>query len=831
MLTFQDLFDSSPIPMGIIQQGCFQLTSPKAYELTGYTTDELWGMPLEKVLHPDDRPQVLQSAKRRLTGEAVPEAYEFRMITKKGQVKYLLGYFHIVTYRDEKAILAQFVDRTEKKSLEDEIEKNWLIFKNMFQQSPTGIELYDQHGHLVIMNQACCNIFGISDQNDVVGIDLFSLIDLTDEMKDKLQRGEALQLSRTVDFDEIRRSNRYGTTNRGIRFLECRLAPLRAQSEGLLGYLLQIEDVTKRKAAEEQLYQAYSEMEQRVEERTAQLFAMNQQLQAEIQERIAIEESLRISKIYYRGIVDDQPDLIARYKPDGTLVFVNNAHCRFFGKSREELVGTNMYPLMAERHRETVRNIIASFDQDNEVHVMENEITRGDGMERWFHWTNRAIFDADGKVKEIQCVGRDLTERKQAEEKLQLANDGLERRVRERTRQLEKAKLTAEAALRAKSSFLANMSHELKTPLHGIIGMGEYLLEADLGEIEKNCVRSMLNSGHLLSKLINDVLDYSKFETERVQLRQIPFRLDKVLDETTKIIATMAVEKGLEFERSYALPDDPTYVGDPELLQQVLTSLLGNAVKFTDQGWVRLKCFIEAEQNAQTHWRFEVSDTGVGIAEENYDHIFELFVQGDNSLTRRFGGLGLGLALAKRLITLMGGQIGVSSKLGQGSIFWVSIPLLSCMDVTQQEVVPNREVKRGLTSGLPILLVEDSVATQKVIKAQLQKLGITNIDIANNGLEAIKAVAEKEYGLILMDCQMPMLDGYKATQAIRALESQKEGYTTIVAVTAHTTEQAQEMCYQAGMDGYIPKPFNYEVLIKFMNDEPEEHTEYYPQEL
>ncbi|MCW2276984.1 PAS domain-containing hybrid sensor histidine kinase/response regulator [Heliophilum fasciatum] len=694
MLTFHQLFNSSPIAVAIIQHHRFQLTNPQFTQLMGYSANELLNMHTADLVHPDDRLGLFQSALRWVNGEDGPAVYEFRTVAKNGDIKYLSGYFSPVEYNGEKALLGQYVDLTDKKRMEEQSQK-------------------------------------------------------------------------------------------------------------------------KRQEFEQCLQREYNGLESHVQERTEQLLLANQRLQAEICERCKMEKELRISEARYRGIVEDQADLIVRFLPDGTLTFVNDACCTFYNRTCEELLGTNIHSLLMEKNRDRIRAAVAQTNQQRMIHVIEFETLRGDGEERWLHWTNRGIFDEAGQLTEYQAVGRDITARKKAEENLQSANDELERRVQQRTRQLEQAKEAAEAASRAKSSFLANMSHELRTPLNGIIGMVEYLLETDLPSEEKQCLHSILYSGNVLGRLISDVLDYSRCETERVQLKNIPFYLGALLDDTTKTIKEVAAKKGLLFEEDYAIGDDLIYTGDPRLLRQILLSLLSNAVKFTDQGTITLRCTMEADQEQHAQWRFEVTDTGIGIADEALDTVFDIFVQADSSMTRRFGGIGLGLALAKRLVTLMGGFIGVQSKLGQGSTFWVTLPL-------EKSTLPPANRRHApwdghIDFGLPILLVDDSISTQKSIIAQLKNAGVTNVNVVNNGLEAVRAVAEKDYGLIVMDCQMPLLDGFKATRAIRALEAHKEVYSTIVAVTAHLDEHVRALCLEAGMDGYLEKPFKFQNIMKFMN--------------
>ena len=494
---------------------------------------------------------------------------------------------------------------------------------------------------------------------------------------------------------------------------------------------------------------------------------------------IRLSKSAERTSAYLAAIVESSDDVIVSKNLDGIITSWNAAAERVFGYAPEEAIGKHITLIIPPDKLEEEYGILSKVKAGHRVDHFETVRRAKDGSLVDISVTVSPILDSKGRIIGASKVARDISERKRIQALLEDSN-------------------------RRRDEFMANMSHELRTPLNAVIGLAHILSKSErLNPREQQCVSMIRQSGDTLLALINNLLDYSKAETGSLQLEAIEFNLPETVEKTVMMLDAEVKSKGLELALSYNGALREYYIGDPLRLQQIVTNLVANAVKFTEKGRIDVTVALKSEENDQSCLVLSVADTGVGIAPDKVDLIFDKFMQADASVARSHGGSGLGLSICKALAEAMGGTITVESKPGLGSTFTVNI----CLAHSRRDERINQDTEAS-DSHRNVLVVEDFEPNVLVVSSVLDELGYS-YDVATNGMEGVRRVERGAYDLILMDVQMPGMDGFESTRRIRQMESERGGHRTpIVAMTAHVFDRDKHKCLEAGMDDFIPKPFD-----------------------
>ncbi len=762
-----DIFINTRTGMVTSVNNRLDIMNPAYAEMHGWTIEELTGRPAMDVIAEDSRKAFEENIRQAI--EKGHHIFELDHIRKDGT---RFPALHDITVkRDEKGNvlyrIANIQDLTEQKRTEEKLQDSESRYRLLIENAPDGIFVQTQ-GRFAYLNKAALHVFGAESPEELIGRSLFERIH-PDSLESAKERTRLLnEEKKQVPAQDQVYLKLDGTA------VNVSVAPVPIRYEGHDGALVFVRDVTGRRR---------------------------------------MEDELRRSEARYRLMADNIHDLIWTMDLKMNLTYVSPSFEALYGYSPEEAgrirFDRMLTPDSVQKVRSLYHRIIGIIRQDAVAgrgfsETVELEHIRKDQSTFWSETHVSITVNESGRMIGIQGVTRDITERKRAEI-------------------LTKEKEMAVLANRAKSEFLAKMSHEIRTPLNGIIGLTELSLGMSPNENLKGLLQTVYGEARNLSCLINDILDLAKIEAGKMALEDAPFDLGDLLHSVTDGFSLRAKQQGLGFV-TFLAPDVPTGLfGDAVRLRQVLVNLIGNALKFTPKGEVSVSGELVRDAGERIVIQFSVSDTGIGIPLDRQQKIFEAFEQADGSTTRQYGGTGLGIAIAKEIVKMMGGQIGVVSEPGEGSTFWFTVDMKKSMERVaakgKKDVALSPAaalIGRESRQGRRILLVDDYAINLEVARRHLEAGGHC-VSLAGNGQEAIEAFESGGHELIFMDIQMPVMDGIEASKAIRDLEKSRGGSSRIpiIALTAHAVKDYIDACLQAGMDDYLIKPvFRQDLLDK-----------------
>ena len=754
---FGEVFKHAPVGMCVSGlDGTLTQVNAAFCRMVGYSEKELLRTPWTELTHPDDLGRSLQLLEQLSHRPAEFAEIEKRYIHRSGRIVWVR--IRISRVQNAGGTTAYFVghveDITERKRTEEALHESEDRFRLMADACPTMIWLTDAEGGVHFINRMYRDFTGAT-QEEVEGGKWQLLV----HPEDAPAYIDAFQ-SAVRERAPFRAEARVRRTDGEWRLLGSNALPRLSEGGAFAGHI---------------------------------------GLSADITERSQSEQALRNSEEKFRQLAENIREVFWMMPPSADeILYVSPAYEQIWGRTRESLYHDPMSWATAI-HPDDVENAHAVFARQVQGEPIESDyrILTPAGQEKWIRDRAFPIRDQAGQLVRIVGIADEITEAKRYEKELIQAREG------------------ADAANRAKSRFLANMSHEIRTPMNGVIGMLQLLMGTELSAEQFGFAQVAQSSGKALLGLIDDILDLSKIEARRVTLENLNFNLRHTVEDMVQLLGVQASAKGVGLRWTIS-PQIPLILrGDVYRVRQVLTNLAGNAIKFTERGEVTVEAKLDSERQGAAIVRFAITDSGIGIRPDQAAQLFSPFTQADATTTRKYGGTGLGLAICKQLVEMMGGSIGVDSHEGQGSTFWFTLELglphaSEQHDERRAEKVPQNGRPGKATAGR-ILVAEDNATNREVALAQLKKLGYQAVAVPN-GAEAVQAIEHGRYDLVLMDCEMPVMDGYEATRRIRAARPD----FPIIALTADAMAGDRDRCISEGMSDYLAKPVDLERLAEIL---------------
>lgn len=663
------------------------------------------------------------------------------------------------------------VDITEHKNVIEALYESEDRFRNMADHTPMFVWMTDQAGHITYCNKTLLNYLGFTHYKDF-RVNTWQKITHTD---DKQYVSDTYDLAFRLRQAYTLECRIQDAVTGQYRWFLVKGVPRYTPNHEFYGFIATGVDIHERKEAEQE-----------------------------------IKES--IDRIHF--LADAMPQKVWTVAPEGNIMFINRPWLEYTGFTFEEMRAMQWKDII---HPEDWPDSDKAWNHSLETgrdFEIEHRFRRKDGEYRWHLTRGIAQRNEQGKILMWVGTNTDIHDKKQVEEELRRANKLAEQSIVKRDKALQElmqTKKQLEELMVVKEQFLSNMSHEIRTPMNAIVGFTELLLKTPVSSDQKQYLDAIKTSGENLLVIINDILDFSKLQAGAFTFEKTGFRLSQVISMLTEMMLPKSTEKGIKLSVTIDKNIPDHLIGDPTRLNQILLNLAGNAIKFTEKGEVKIQIRTLMEDEKNIELKFSVIDTGIGIPVRHLNSIFEAFTQATSHTTRKYGGTGLGLSIVKQYVEKQGGVISVQSKVGAGSVFWFTLKFGKDQRTNFPETTPHEEEFCPEIEGLNVLLVEDNRLNQ-ILATKVLNGWNWNVELAENGLVAIEKLEKQDFDLVLMDIQLPEMDGYEATRYIRKRFSPPKSNIPIMAMTAHALANEEKKCFEVGMNGYISKPFSSKVL-------------------